>query len=71
MATKRRTKAAADPRPYVSLAVFERNGLPPAAGEVLNMRWVAQTGDWWHQTAAGWFWLDPRTKEWKRAAYGP
>jgi hypothetical protein len=52
-------------------AIIARNHLPPAQGEVLDMRWMASTGDWWHRTAAGWFWFDARTKQWKPAPLGP
>lgn len=53
-------------------AVLKQNVLPSAPGPVLDARWIARSGDWWVETAQGWFWLRAGTQPaWVHAPNGP
>ncbi len=50
-------------------SIFTKHNLPPAPGDVVDMRWKARTDDWYVKTEAGWYWL--RGKVWTQVPYGP
>jgi len=54
--------------------IFERQNLPPLPvdEEVLNVRYLMGTTDWYCETKSGWWWLDGISKKaWMRTPLGP
>jgi hypothetical protein len=57
-------------------AILEGHGIPPVDGKILEVRYVASSGDWHARTSEGWFYcrtqdVDPDRRKWVPSAYGP
>lgn len=53
------------------LNIMNQYNLPPIDGDVVKMRWLAKNNDWFVKTEAGWFWLEPDTRQWRPSNFGP